>query len=36
MIAGFRDHWLREFFLNDKRPKQLPPIWKEFCFENCS
>jgi proteic killer suppression protein len=32
MIAGFRDNWLREFFLNDSYPKQLPADLKNALF----
>jgi toxin HigB-1 len=32
MIAGFRDNWLREFFVNDMRPKQLPANLEKVLF----
>ena len=32
MIAGFRDNWLREFFVNDTRPKQLPANLEKVLF----
>ena len=32
MIARFRDDWLREFFLNDARPKQLPADLEKVLF----
>jgi proteic killer suppression protein len=32
MIASFRDDWLREFFLNDARPKQLPTDLEKVLF----
>jgi len=32
MIASFRDDWLREFFLNDVRPRQLPADLEKVLF----
>ena len=32
MIASFRDDWLREFFINDMRPKQLPADLEKVLF----
>jgi len=32
MIVGFRDDWLREFFLNNSRPKQLPADLENALF----
>ena len=32
MILGFRDHWLREFFLVDAPSRKIPPIIESRLF----
>jgi plasmid maintenance system killer protein len=31
MIVEFRDEWLRAFFVNDVRSRNIPPISKVGC-----
>jgi len=32
MIAGFRDRWLRDFFVEDVRSKKIPPDLEDRLF----
>ena len=32
MIVGFRDEWLRAFFVNDVRSRQIPPDLESRLF----
>ena len=32
MIKGFRDNWLREFFLEDRQSKKIPAIIRQRLF----
>jgi toxin HigB-1 len=32
VIASFRDDWLREFFLDDRRSKNIPPDLEDRLF----